>query len=144
VDLELTGEAARAYAAADEPGRRDMANRLLADHIEMAGAEEAGVAAGSEIMTVQALRIEEIGEVVRRRIGQAAGVSAVMVSGDLDHVRVDIHAARPGAAHGHGGAEARRLHAELEALTGRPVELNMLQDPGPREARDGAEFRRPG
>ena len=35
--------------------------RLLADHIEVAGFEEVGVAAGSEIMTVQALRIEEIG-----------------------------------------------------------------------------------
>jgi hypothetical protein len=49
VDLELTDEAGRAYAAADEPGRRDMVNRLLADHIEVAGFEEAGVAAGSEI-----------------------------------------------------------------------------------------------
>ena len=133
VDLELTREAARAYAAADEPGRRDMANRLLADHIEMAGVEEAGVAAGSEIMTVQALRIEEIGEVVRLRIGRAAGVSAVSVSGDLDQVRVDIEAARPGVVHGHGGAEARRLCAELEELTGKPVLLNMLQGRGPQE-----------
>jgi hypothetical protein len=83
VDLELTGEAARAYAVADEPGRREMASRLLAEHIEMAGSEEAGAAAGSEIMTVQALRVEEIGEVVRRRIGRAAGVSAVAVGGDL-------------------------------------------------------------
>ena len=90
VDLELTGEAARAYAAADEPGQRDMANRLLADHIEMAGAEEARVAAGSEILTVQQLRIEEIGELVRRRIGQAAGVASVSVGGDLDQVRVTI------------------------------------------------------
>jgi hypothetical protein len=47
VDLELTGEAGRAYAAADEPGRRDMADRLLAEHIELAGSGEAGVAAGS-------------------------------------------------------------------------------------------------
>ena len=86
VDLELTGEAARAYAAADEPGRRDMAGRLLAEHIELAGAGEAGVAAGSELMTVQALRIEEIGELVRRRVGRAAGVSAVNVGGDLDRV----------------------------------------------------------
>lgn len=31
VDLELTGKA-RAYSAADEPRRRDMVNRLLADH----------------------------------------------------------------------------------------------------------------
>jgi KH domain len=144
VDLELSGEAARAYAAADEPGRRDLANRLLADHIEMAGAEEAGVAAGSEIMTVQALRIEEIGEVVRRRIGRPAGVSAVSVSGDLDQVQVDIEAARPGVVHGHGGAKGRRLCAELEELTGKPVLLNMLQERGPHEGPGGAGSGRPG
>jgi hypothetical protein len=131
VDLELTDEAARAYAAADEPGRRDMTNRLLADHIEMAGAEEAGATAGSEILTVQELRIDEINDVIHRRIGQAAGVSAVSVSGDQDHVRVDIRAARPGAAIGHGGAEADRLRAELAELTGKPVQLNILQVPGP-------------
>ena len=133
VDLELTGEAARAYAAADEPGRRDMASRLLAEHIEVAGSGEAGVVAGSAIMTVQALRVEEIGELVRRRIGRAAGVSAVEVDGDMDQVRVDIHAARPGAVSGHGGAEAGRLRAELEELTGKPVVLNMLVQPSPQK-----------
>ncbi len=106
VDLELTDEAARAYAAADEAAQRDMANRLLADHIEMAGCAEAGIAAGSEILTVQELRIEEIGDLIQRRIGRAAGVSAVAVFGDLDYVQVDIHVARPGVARGHGGAEA--------------------------------------
>jgi len=132
VDLELTGEAARAYAAADEPGRRDMANRLLAEHIELAGSEEAGVAAGSDIMTVQQLRIEEIREVVRRRIGQAAGVLGVSVGGDLDQVRVNVHAARPGVVFGHGGAEADRLCAELEELTGKPVLLAIGDgEPGP-------------
>jgi hypothetical protein len=35
VDVELTDEAARAYEAADDQGQRDMANRLLADHIEL-------------------------------------------------------------------------------------------------------------
>ena len=134
VDLELTGEAARAYAAADEPGRRDMASRLLAEHIEVAGSGEAGVVAGSAIMTVQALRVEEIGELVRRRIGPAAGVSAVEVDGDMDQVRVDIHAARPGAVSGHGGAGADRLRAELEELTGKPVLLAIGdEEAGPPE-----------
>jgi hypothetical protein len=141
IDLELASEAAQAYAAADEPGRRDMANKLLANHIEMAAAEEAGVAAGSEIMTVQALRIEQIGDVVRARIGRAAGVSAVSVSGDLEQVRVDIEAARPGAVHGHGGAEANRLRAELEELTGKPVLLSMLAKPGPDEGSEEAGSR---
>ena len=132
VDLDVTDEAARAYAAADEPGRRDMANRLLADHIEMAGSGEAGVAAGSEILTVQQLRVEEIGELVRRRIGQAAGVMGVSVGGDLDQVRVNIAAARPGVVSGHGGAEADRLCAELEELTGKPVLLGIGDgEPGP-------------
>jgi hypothetical protein len=139
VDLELTGEAARAYAAADEQGRRDMVNRLLADHIEVAGSGEAGVAAGSGIMTVQALRIEEIGDVIRRRIGRAAGVSAVDVGGDMDQVRVDIHAARPGVVTGHGDAEVDRLRAELEELTGKPVVLSILDAPGPQKGPGDAE-----
>jgi hypothetical protein len=122
VDLELTGEAAQAYAAADEVGRQDMAHRLLAEHLELA-------VAGSGIMTVQALRVEEIGDLIRRRIGRAAGVSEVDIGGDLDHVRIGIHAARPGVVHGHGGAEIGRLRAELEELTGKPVVLNMVDSP---------------
>ena len=135
VDLELTDEVARAYAAADETGQRDMANRLLADHIEMAGAGEAGVAAGSEIVPVQELRIEEIADAIHRRIPRAAGVATIAVSGDLDHVRVDIQAARPGVVFGHGGAELDRLRAELEELTGKPVRLNMVKYDGPPKGR---------
>jgi hypothetical protein len=127
VDLELTDETARAYAAADEQGQRDMANRLLADHIELAGIAEAGVAAGSELETVQDLWIDEIADVIHRRIPRAAGIAAMAVSGDLDHVKVDIHARRPGLVHGHGPAQAGRLRAELEELTGKPVQLNILQ-----------------
>jgi hypothetical protein len=81
VDLELTGEQARAYAAADEQGQRDMANRLLADHIEIAGVVEAGVAAGSEIVAVQDLRVEEIADAINRRIPRAAGVATIAVWG---------------------------------------------------------------
>jgi hypothetical protein len=157
VDLELTTEAAQAFEAADEQGRRDMANQLLADHIEMAGASEAGVAAGpghietagagqatvaagSEILTVQELRIEEIVAAIHRQIPPAAGIHAIGVGGDLDHVRVDIRATRPGLAFGHGGAQVDRLRDELEELTGKPVLLNMLEDrPHPQERRKNVE-----
>jgi hypothetical protein len=58
-----------------------MANRLLADHIELAGAAEAGVAAGSEIVTVQDLRIDQIADAVNRRIPRAAGITTIAVWG---------------------------------------------------------------
>jgi hypothetical protein len=35
--------------------------------------------------------------------------------------------------HGHGGAEAGRLRAELEELTGKPVVLSMLVKPASQE-----------
>jgi hypothetical protein len=140
VDLDLSDATARVYAAADEQGQRDMANRLLADHIEMAGAGEAGVAAGSQIMAVQDLRIDEIADAIHRRIPRAAGVATIAVSGDLDLVRVAIQAARPGVVFGHGGAELDRLRAELEELTGKPVQLNMVKYDGPPKGRKEAKI----
>ena len=58
VDLELTAEAGRAYAAADEQGRREMGSRLVADQIEAAGSGEARVLTGSKIVTDQVLHAE--------------------------------------------------------------------------------------
>jgi ribosomal protein S3 len=58
----------------------------------------------------------------------------VSVGGDLDQVRVTVAAARPGVVFGHGGAEADRLRAELEELTGKPVLLGIGDgEPGPQE-----------
>lgn len=130
VDLELTGETARAYAAADEHGQRILANRLLADHIELAGIAEAEVAAGSGIVAVQDLDIAEIAEAVYQRIPRTAGIATIGVSGELGHVRVDIQTARPGVAFGHGGAGLDRLRTELEEVTGKPVHLTVTGAPG--------------
>jgi hypothetical protein len=155
VDLEVTAEAARAFEAADEQGRRDMANRLLADHVELAGAGEAGVAAGSghletagaeqttvaagsEILTLPERRMEEIAAAmiaasIHERIPPAAKIQSILVGGDLDHVRVDIRTTRAGTAP--GSAEIGRLRDELEELTGKPVLLNALDRPHPEERR---------
>lgn len=94
---------------------------MLANHIELAGIEAAGVTAGSELETVQDLWIDEIADAVHRRIPRAAGITAMATSGDLDHVKVDIHARRPGLVHGQCHAEIDRLRAELQELTGRPA-----------------------
>jgi hypothetical protein len=140
VELTLTAEAAWAYAAADEQGQRDMANRLLADHIEMAGARDAGLATDSQIMTGQELPAEAetaedaaIRGAVRQAVERAVGVSVVEISRDVGHLRVNIRAARPILLAGHLGAEADRLRGELEELTGRRVRLDIREVPGPQD-----------
>ncbi|MGZ6772453.1 MAG: 30S ribosomal protein S3, partial [Mycobacteriaceae bacterium] len=44
-----------------------------------------------------------------------------------DRVRVDIHTARPGIVIGRRGAEADRIRGELEKLTDKQVQLNILE-----------------
>jgi small subunit ribosomal protein S3 len=46
-------------------------------------------------------------------------------------VRVDIHTARPGIVIGRRGAEAERLRGELEKLTHKQVQLNILEVKNP-------------
>jgi hypothetical protein len=134
VDLELTAEAGRAYAAADEQGRREMAARLLADRIGSAGFEAAGIGTGSAIVPdpeppagPEAAQDAAIRGVVQRSVDRAVGVSAVEVGRSADLLRVDVHAARPVLLAGPRGAEADRLRGELEELIGSRVRLNLWQ-----------------
>src|SRR5699024_2767354 len=48
-----------------------------------------------------------------------------------DRVRVDIHTARPGIVIGRRGAEAERIRGELEKLTGKQIQLNILEVKNP-------------
>ena len=48
-----------------------------------------------------------------------------------DRVRVDIHTARPGIVIGRRGTEADRIRADLEKLTGKQVQLNILEVKNP-------------
>ncbi len=56
-----------------------------------------------------------------------AGIARVEIERTRDRVRVDIHTARPGIVIGRRGAEADRLRGELEKLTGKQVQLNILE-----------------
>ncbi|WP_018156896.1 30S ribosomal protein S3 [Demetria terragena] len=60
-----------------------------------------------------------------------AGISRVEIERTRDRVRVDIHTARPGIVIGRRGAEADRLRTELEKLTGKQVQLNILEVKNP-------------
>ncbi|MBM7795412.1 30S ribosomal protein S3 [Pseudoglutamicibacter albus] len=60
-----------------------------------------------------------------------AGISKVEIERTRDRVRVDIHTARPGIVIGRRGAEADRLRGELEKLTNKQVQLNILEVKNP-------------
>lgn len=62
---------------------------------------------------------------------ERAGISKVEIERTRDKVRIDIHTARPGIVIGRKGAEADRLRGELEKLTGKQVQLNILEVKSP-------------
>ena len=60
-----------------------------------------------------------------------AGVSRVEIERTRDRVRVDIHTARPGLVIGRRGEAADKIRAELEKLTGKQIQLNILEVKNP-------------
>jgi small subunit ribosomal protein S3 len=58
---------------------------------------------------------------------ERAGVSKVDIERTRDRVRIDIFTARPGIVIGRKGAEADRIRTSLEKLTGKQVQLNILE-----------------
>ncbi|ACY22933.1 ribosomal protein S3 [Gordonia bronchialis DSM 43247] len=67
---------------------------------------------------------------IRKLLSQGlerAGIAKVEIERTRDRVRVDIHTARPGIVIGRRGAEADRIRGDLEKLTGKQVQLNILE-----------------
>jgi small subunit ribosomal protein S3 len=62
---------------------------------------------------------------------ERAGISSVEIERTRDRVRVDIYTARPGIVIGRNGAEAERVRGDLEKLTGKQVQLNILEVKNP-------------
>ncbi len=62
---------------------------------------------------------------------ERAGIARVDIERTRDRVRIDIHTARPGIVIGRKGAEADRIRTDLEKLTGKQVQLNILEVKSP-------------
>ena len=62
---------------------------------------------------------------------ERAGIAKVEIERTRERVRVDIHTARPGIVIGRRGAEADRIRGDLENLTGKQVQLNILEVKNP-------------
>ena len=62
---------------------------------------------------------------------ERAGIADVEIERTRDRVRVDIHTARPGIVIGRRGTEADRISTDLEKLTKKQVQLNILEVKNP-------------
>jgi small subunit ribosomal protein S3 len=62
---------------------------------------------------------------------ERAGIAKVEIERTRDRVRVDIHTARPGIVIGRRGAEAEAIRADLEKLTKKQIQLNILEVKNP-------------
>ena len=72
----------------------------------------------------------QIRELLEKSV-ERAGISKVEIERTRDRVRVDIHTARPGIVIGRRGAEADRIRGELEKLTSKQIQLNILEVKNP-------------
>ncbi|GAB3624293.1 30S ribosomal protein S3 [Mariniluteicoccus endophyticus] len=62
---------------------------------------------------------------------ERAGISSVEIERRSERVTIFLYAARPGIVIGRNGAEAERVRGELEKLTGKQVQLNILEVKNP-------------
>lgn len=58
----------------------------------------------------------------------AAGIPNIEIERDAERVRVFIHCAKPGIVIGRGGADIDQLKKELEAMVGKTVLVNVIEE----------------
>lgn len=56
-----------------------------------------------------------------------AGISTIQIERTGNRIRVFIHTAKPGIVIGRGGAEVENLRKELEKMTGKQVNVNIVE-----------------
>jgi small subunit ribosomal protein S3 len=69
---------------------------------------------------------EKIREYIVARISKG-GISKIVIERTLKRVTVTIHTSRPGIIIGRGGAEVDRVKEELKKLTGKDVQINIVE-----------------
>ncbi|NLW08166.1 MAG: 30S ribosomal protein S3 [Clostridia bacterium] len=63
---------------------------------------------------------------IKKRLYQA-GISTIEIERAANRVKVIVHTAKPGVIIGRGGTEVEALRKELEDLTGKQVNLNIVE-----------------
>src|SRR5690606_15032596 len=67
-----------------------------------------------------------IKKMIKQRFYQA-GVSKIEIERAANRAKVTIHTGRPGMIIGRGGAEVDKLRKDLEQMTGRQIQVNIVE-----------------
>jgi len=81
---------------------------------------------GGKDAALKLVEDEKIRKYINARI-QKGGISRVVIERTMKRVTVTIHTSRPGIIIGRGGNEVDRLKEELKKLTGKEVQINIVE-----------------
>ena len=68
----------------------------------------------------------EIREHIKNKMFEA-GISRVVIERAANRLKIDVHTARPGMVIGRGGSEVDALRKEIENMTGKTVQINVVE-----------------
>lgn len=60
-----------------------------------------------------------------------AGISRVVIERAANRLKIDVHTARPGMVIGRGGSEVDALRQKIEDMTGKKVQINVVEIDNP-------------
>ncbi len=69
---------------------------------------------------------EKIRTYLKARV-QRGGIARVIIERSLKRITVTIHTSRPGIVIGRGGSEVDKIREELRKLTGKDVQINIIE-----------------
>ena len=69
---------------------------------------------------------EKIRTYLKARVSKG-GIARIIIERTLKRITVTIHTSRPGIIIGKGGAEVDRIREELKKLTGKDVQINIME-----------------
>lgn len=69
---------------------------------------------------------EKIRTYLKARV-QRGGIARVVIERSLKRITVTIHTSRPGIVIGRGGSEVDKIREELRKLTGKDVQINIIE-----------------
>jgi small subunit ribosomal protein S3 len=81
---------------------------------------------GGKDYALKVVEDERIRKYLRARVAKG-GVARIVIERTLKRVTVTIHTSRPGIIIGKGGAEVDKIREELKKLTGKDVQINIVE-----------------